>query len=155
MGYILIYVYVQRYETDIYFDRGVLILFFSVGFFGVFGWLSFDVCTHAHTHAHARVIPPNHFNLQLLYIYICNPFTVPLNKVFSLNTLRKGIISLHLSKYINKSISIDHCNLFIYNRLKTFKTVYTMQNNISFNLVQLEFYTVSKKRLELYCKCEN
>jgi hypothetical protein len=30
-----------------------------------------------------------------------------------------------------------------------------MQNNISFNLMQLEFYIVSKKRLEFYCKCEN
>ena len=86
---------------------------------------------------------------------MCNPFSLPLNKVFSLNTLRKGIISPHLSKYINNFISVVHCKLFICNRLKTFKPVYTMQNNISFNLVQLEFYIVSKKRLELYCKCEN
>ena len=63
MGYILIYDRYVIYETDFYFDRGVLILFFSLGFFGVFGWLSFDVCIHAHTHAHARVIPPKHFNL--------------------------------------------------------------------------------------------
>jgi len=60
-----------------------------------------------------------------------------------------------LPKYINKFISVDHCNLFISNRLKMFNIVYTMQNNISFNLVQLKFYTVSKKRLEFYCKCEN
>ena len=86
---------------------------------------------------------------------MCNPFSLPLNKVFSLNTLKRGLISPHLTKYINKSISVDHCKVFIYKRLKTFKPVYTMQNNISFNLMQLEFYIVSKKRLEFYCKCEN